>query len=87
MPADPTIEQVRAAFPDWNIEFEYGYWTAVHTDFEASWEGEEDEYVGNGLSTSGRTPADLAAELECLIEEHPHFNKSETGKPDHEQNS
>ena len=86
MPADPTIEQVKAAFPDWRICFEYGYWTAVHDDFEADWQGEEDGWVGNGLNTSGRTPADLAAEIECIIAEHPHFNStSETGNSEHDQ--
>ncbi len=72
---DFTIEQVKAAYPEWTITFEYGYWNAIHNNYDASWEGEEDGWVDNGLSTSGRTPASLAAELEALITDHPHFNR------------
>lgn len=69
------VHSVRATFPDWSITFEYGYWTAVHKDFEASWEGEEDGYVGNGLNTTARDLEGLAAEIECIIAEHPHFKE------------
>jgi hypothetical protein len=84
MPADPTLAQVKATFPDWRIEWDYGYWSAVHKDFDAEWGGPEDGWLGNGLSTSARTPADLAAEIECIIQKHPHFNKSETGSKSNE---
>lgn len=71
-------------YPDWRLTYEYGRWCAVHKDFDASWEGEEDGWVGNGLSTEARFIVDLLAEIDALMEEHPHF-KSETGKgTDHE---
>ena len=85
-----TIQDVRARFPDWRLEFQYGYWYAWHDGYEASWEGEEDGWVGNGLDTCGRTPADVEAEIECIIEEHPFFqnnNKSETGNSNNEPHS
>jgi len=39
-------------------------WEATHEDYDASWEGEEDGYVSNGLHTSATTIPDLLFEIE-----------------------
>jgi hypothetical protein len=72
-----TFGELREAYPDWNFEFSYGEYRATHDNFEASWEGEEDGWVGNGLHTSSKTVQGLYEELITLIEEHPHFNKEQ----------
>lgn len=51
-------------FPAWTIEFEYGYYTAVHDNYDAEWQGEEDGWVDNGLRVSARTIDGLRGELE-----------------------
>lgn len=68
--AEWTIETVRAQFPKWKIGWDYGAWQATHDDFDASWEGEEDGYVGNGLSTSANDLESLVLEIEAIEEEH-----------------
>jgi len=55
----------------WQIDFEYGYYTAIHDNYDASWEGEEDGWVDNGLRISERS-------LECLINE---IDLHETSSP------
>lgn len=72
-----TFGELRQAYPDWTFEFSYGEYRATHDNFEASWEGEEDGWVGNGLATSSKTVQGLAEELEALIEEHPHFSNTQ----------
>lgn len=44
---------------EWLPEFE-----ATHDDYDASWEGEEDGWVSNGLHTSAATMDDLFFEIE-----------------------
>ena len=44
-------------------------WIAVHPDYDASWEGEEDGWVDNGLSASAATYEALCAEIDALCEE------------------
>jgi len=48
----------------WNIDFSYGYFTAHHDNYDASWEGDENGWVDNGLSLSERTLLDLIIEIE-----------------------
>lgn len=50
-------------FPNWRVEYEYGYWNAWHSNYEASWEGEEDGWCGNGLHVSSRSLEGLRDEL------------------------
>jgi hypothetical protein len=59
-----------AAHPDWeHLKFEYGRWTTTHRNYDASWEGEEDGWVDNGLMAEGRTLADLEDDIACIEEE------------------
>ena len=44
---------------DWRNE-----WTATHDDYDASWEGEEDGWVSNGLHVTADTLEDLMLEIE-----------------------
>lgn len=44
-------------------------WEATHDDYDASWEGEEDGWVGNGLHTSAATIAELLEEIEEIERE------------------
>jgi hypothetical protein len=39
-------------------------WEAVHPDYDASWEGEEDGWVSNGLSVHAATYEELLAEID-----------------------
>lgn len=55
----------------WRLDFEYGYHTATHPDFDASWEGEEDGWVGSHPTLTARTQRDLFAEIDAWFEEHP----------------
>lgn len=38
-------------------------WAFAHEDFDASWEGEEDGWVGNGLCGRAASPADCLAQI------------------------
>lgn len=46
---------------------------ATHPDYDASYEGEEDGWCGNGLTTCANDYASLCIEVDCIMEEHPHF--------------
>jgi hypothetical protein len=61
-----TREEFNTRFPRWeHLAFDYGRWTATHENYDASWEGEEDGYVSNGLMCEGRTLDELADEVEA----------------------
>lgn len=62
-------EQLHEDFPRWHIEFEYGYWTAIHENYDAEWLGEEDGWQDNGLRVSARTLDGLREEMQALAEE------------------
>lgn len=65
-----TREEFQARFPRWqHLAFDYGRWTATHEDYDASYEGEEDGYVSNGLMCDGRTIEELAEEVAAKEEE------------------
>jgi hypothetical protein len=60
-----TPEEFKARFSRWeHLSFEYGRWTTTHENYDASWEGEEDGWVSNGLMCEGRTLEELADECE-----------------------
>ena len=40
-------------------------WTATHPDYDASWEGEEDGWVDNGLKVHAATYEELLAEIDA----------------------
>lgn len=64
----------RPAAPEgWTIEPTYVGYSASHRDFDASYEGEEDGWVGNGLSAWGRTREECLAAIADIEAEHPHF--------------
>ena len=65
--AEKRVAEIR--FPRWKISWEYGYYWAVHDNYDASWEGEEDGWVDNGLRVCGRTIPDLVSEIEEKEEE------------------
>ena len=47
------------------IPFRGADWQVVHPDYDASWEGEEDGWVSNGLRVTAGTYEDLLLEIEC----------------------
>lgn len=51
LPTDKNYDPSLNTYRGWHISFSYG-WCAVHPDFDASYEGDEDGWVGNGLSIS-----------------------------------
>jgi hypothetical protein len=59
---DPSLKA--DTYRGWHLDFEYGYHTATHDNYDASWEGEEDGWVDNGLRLSERTLADLITEID-----------------------
>ena len=46
------------------VSWDYGYFNAVHPDFEASYEGPEDGWVGSHPTLSGRTRSDMEVEVD-----------------------
>lgn len=44
-------------------------WMALHPDYDASYEGPEDGWVSNGLSTTADTLEELHFEIDAMIEE------------------
>lgn len=69
--AELTIDQIKERHPRWeHFSFEYGRWTATHENYDASWEGEEDGWVDNGLKVEARTLEELSEEIEAKEEEH-----------------
>jgi hypothetical protein len=44
-------------------------WTATHPDYDASWEGEEDGWVDNGLKVSAATREALCEEIDAAQDE------------------
>jgi len=60
LPAGRKVNNYRG----WEFDFEYGYHTAIHDNYDASWEGEEDGWVDNNLKLTERTLLDL---IESII--------------------
>jgi len=57
---EPNVNTYRG----WTLDFEYGYHTATHDNYDASWEGEEDGWVDNGLKLTERTLEALITEID-----------------------
>ena len=53
----------------WAVSFDYGRYTAISPDYDASWEGPEDGWVSNGLHAEGRTLDELYSEVDAILEE------------------
>ena len=56
---DAPPEAALNTYHGWALDFEYGYHTATHANYDASWEGDEDGWVDNGLKESARSLEDL----------------------------
>ena len=61
--------------PDgWSIELNsFGIYEASHDDFDASYEGPEDGWVGNGLACTGSSLDEVLCGIQEIEESHPHF--------------
>lgn len=69
--AQLTIDSVKERYPDWeHFSYEYGRWTALHVNYDADYQGEEDGYVDNGLKAEGRTLEELCEEIDNVVLEH-----------------
>lgn len=69
--AQLTIDSVQERYPDWeHFAFEYGRWIALHRDYDADYEGEEDGYVDNRLKAEGRTLEELCDDIDNVTLEH-----------------
>lgn len=66
---DAASYEIETQFPRWTVDFEYGYYTAIHDNYDASWEGEEDGWVDNGLKVTARTVGGLLDEIKAKEEE------------------
>jgi hypothetical protein len=53
----------------WSLKWDYGQWTGTGPDYDASWEGEEDGWVGNGHRCYARTREELIEEIDAWFEE------------------
>lgn len=53
----------------WRIDSAYVGYSAIHPDYDASWEGEEDGYIDNGLQVHAMTIDGVKAEVDAKIEE------------------
>lgn len=58
----------------WSIELNsFGIYEASHDDFDASYEGPEDGWVGNGLACTGNSLDEVLCGIQEIEEEHPYF--------------
>lgn len=71
-----TGEAARVVFGKWTIEYDPPPipsrscdWNFAHEDYDASWEGEEDGYVSNGLGGYGASVADCKAQIRDIEED------------------
>lgn len=52
-------------YRDFKLSFEYGYFTAIHKDYDCDWQGDEDGWVGSHPLLSARSCDDLIGEIDC----------------------
>ena len=57
------------SYRGWAITWDYGYYTAISPNYDASWEGDEDGWVDNGEKCSERTLEDLKNSVDELIQD------------------
>jgi len=62
--ADPRVSAKPDHYRGWHLDFEYGYHTATHDNYDASYEGPEDGWVDNGLKLSERSLEVLIIEID-----------------------
>lgn len=68
LPTDPRTG--KRFWKGWEVVWDYGQWWGTSPDYDASWEGEEDGWVGNGQRVSSRTLAGCLEEIDCWLEEN-----------------
>lgn len=62
-------EAIQSDYRDFNLSFEYGYYTAVHKEYDADWQGEEDGWVGSHPILTSRTRNGLIEEIDAWHED------------------
>jgi len=65
-----TVRPFAIEYRGWNIEPAYVGWSATHPDFDASWDGEENGWVDNGLQVHAMTLDGVKAEVDLYIDEN-----------------
>lgn len=60
----------------WYIYPEFLGYVGVHADFDASYEGPEDGWVGNGLQCHGDTRGEVIEMIYEIEADHPHFKET-----------
>lgn len=73
--ATPKSAATEAKYRGWTISYDPPPipvrdmdWHFIHPDFDASWEGEEDGYVSNGLAGYGASVEDCKAQIDDIEE-------------------
>lgn len=54
----------------WDISWDYGWYSAIGPNYDASYEGPEDGWVDNGERVYARTRDDLILEIDAWLEDH-----------------
>lgn len=67
----PGKSLVGQKYKGWDIDWEYGWYTATGPNYDASYEGPEDGWVSNGHRVQARTITDLFFEVDDFLEENP----------------
>lgn len=63
------------SYRGWSLDWGYNQWTGIGPNYEASWEGLENGWVGNGHILHATSLDDLKKEIDAFIEEHPDAGK------------
>ena len=58
-------EAIQSDYRDFILSFEYGYYTAVHKEYDCDWQGEEDGWVGSHPILLSRTRNGLKEEIDA----------------------
>lgn len=61
---DSVMQGCTPKYRGWTISFDYGRYTAIGPNYDASYEGEEDGWVDNGEKAESRTIEGLHAEID-----------------------
>ena len=62
-------EAIQSDYRDFKLSFEYGYYTAVHEDYDCDWQGEEDGWVASHPILTSRTRSGLISEIDAWHDE------------------
>lgn len=71
-----TIRLLEFRYGDWTVSYDpppipcrKHDWAFSHRDFDASWEGEEDGWIGNGLCGTAESPEECLREIHWIEED------------------